>query len=134
VIENLVDQAIVSLLQTLPGLNVVPGLSNDVPALTTPYAVVFSEVVNRDGRDPVFELKTTVKLETVSGQTEIADVQSWMTAIDSVLSTQPSDALMHSLVTQGLKFIGWDGIPRTVQDVGERRQNIRELQVFAALA
>jgi hypothetical protein len=138
VIEALVDKAIASLLSTIPGLNVVVGMEDNSPNLTAPDCVVFSSVQKADGRTPIYELLTTIEYVSISGPDEVADVETTVTAIDRLLTTPPTGSLLTSLAATcaalGLTGCEWDRISRTQQDVGDRRRNIRELQVFAQAA
>ena len=130
-IENAVDQAIVSLLKRVPGLVVLAGMQDNEPPLTTPYCAVYSNIQRFQGRIPVYELLTTIEYQSVSGQDPIVSVQNIMSQIDNLLSNQPSD--LTGLVTAPFAYLGWESIPRTQQEVGDRRKNVRELQVFAQM-
>jgi hypothetical protein len=133
-IELLVDKAIASLLATIDGLHVFVGFEDNEPVLETPYCVVHSVVQNADGRNPIYELVTTIEYTSISGQNGVAGVETTMTAIDTLLTTQPTSDMLAALITAGLGYLGWQNIPKTQQDVGDRRHNIRELKVFAGLA
>lgn len=125
-IENLVDTAIASLLSTISGLKVVVGMEDNEPALTTPYCVVYSVVQTTEGTVVIYELLTVIEYNSISGQNEVADVETTMSAIDALLNSHPA------LSDTGLQFIGWQGIDRTQQNVGDRRRNLRELKVIAS--
>jgi|SRR5215475_2367686 len=130
-IENAVDQAIVSLLKRVSGLVVLAGMQDNEPPLITPYCAVHSQIQRFAGRTPIYELLATIEYQSVSGQDAIANVESVMSSIDDLISVQPTDTT--GLATAPFAFLGWESIPRTEQDVGDRRKNIRELQVFAQL-
>jgi hypothetical protein len=122
VIENLVDTAIASLFSTIAGLKVVVGIQDNEPALTTPYCAVYSTVQGFVGRNPIYELLTTIEYVSISGQDEAADVETVMSEIDTILSTS------------SLPTVLWESISRTQQDVGDRRRNVRELKTFASIS
>lgn len=130
-IENAVDQAIVSLLQRIPGLVVLAGMQDMEPPLTTPYCAVYSNIQRFQGRKPVYELLCTIEYQTISGQDPATSVENIMTQIDNLISVQPSD--LTGLATAPFAFLGWESIPRSEQNVGDRRKNIRELHVFAQM-
>jgi hypothetical protein len=115
-IEHLVDNVIATLLGSISGLKVVVGMQDNLPALETPYCVVYSSVQSVQGRIPIYELLTTVEYESISGQDMVSDVDTAITAIDAALLTPPAELLMYPL--------------RTQQDIGDRRRNVREFKVF----
>jgi hypothetical protein len=132
-IEQLADTAIVNLLRaSVPGLNVTAGLADNDPELQTPCAVVYSVIEESVGRNPVAKLKTTIEYYSVSGQDAAFDVAATMTLIDAALSTAPTAEIIEALPPTGLRFLGWAPLPKTNQEVGDRRKTIRELTVFAS--
>lgn len=133
-IEALVDKAIASLLSTIQGLKVVVGMGDPFPLLKTPFCVVFSNVISFEGRTPIYSLQTTIEYETISGANTVASVQNVMSSIDTVIGTQPSALVLAGLQTAGLTYLSWQAISKTQQDPGDRRKNVRELQVFAQLS
>lgn len=133
-IENLVDTAIAALLKTISGLNVVIGMRDVTPELDTPFCVVWSRVEGFEGKTPVYNLLTTIEYETTPGPDSsdtVAAVVSVMSNIDSVLNTQPTPAVLATLPLAGLNYLAWKAVSRTQQEPGDRRINLRELQVFA---
>ena len=132
-IENAVDQAIVSLLQTIPGLDVLAGMQDNEPPLQTAYCAVHSNIQRFQGRTPVYELLTTIEYQSISGQDPVTQIENIMSQIDQVIATQPSNTVLAGLDTAPFLFLGWESIPRSEQNVGDRRKNVRELQVFAQM-
>jgi len=130
-IENAVDQAIVSLLKRISGLVVLAGMQDNEPPLQTAWCAVYSHIERFQGRVPIYELLTTIEYQSISGQDPVSSVQNVMGQIDALLLTQPSD--LTGLAVAPFVFLGWESIPRTQQDVGDRRKNIRELSVFAQM-
>lgn len=135
-IENQVDKAFASLLSTIDGLTVVAGME-DNEGLTTPYCVVYSNVQDTLGKNAIYKLLTVIEYVSISGPNAVADVASAMTAIDAVLTTQATGALLTAqratLAALGLVDCQWEHIPKTQQEVGDRRRNLRELIVYAKL-
>jgi hypothetical protein len=134
-VEYLVDQAISALISaSVPGLTALAGLQDD-EGVSTPYCAVYSRVEAVEGRTAVFQLLTTVELVSISGQDPVAYVNATMTAIDRALTTQPSPLVLASLPLSNFAYgPTWEHIPRTANEVGDRRRNVRELQVYASLS
>jgi hypothetical protein len=133
-IENLVDKAIAALLATISGLNVVIGMEDPYPNLQAPFCVVHSVVDSFDGKTPVYKLLTTIEYESIPGPDSVANVVSVMSSIDTVLSTQPSGAVLATLPLSGMTYLAWKAINKTQQEAADRRKNVRELQVFAQMS
>ncbi len=53
---------------------VVPGLADNLPELACPYLVVHSAIEKFAGRHPVFQLRTTIELHSVTGVEPIAEL------------------------------------------------------------
>jgi hypothetical protein len=134
-VEHLVDQAISALLAaSVPGLTALPGLQDD-EGVQTPFCAVYSRVEEVNGKTAVFMLLTTVELVSISGQDPVAYVNATMTAIDRALTTQPSPLVLATLPLSNFSYgPTWEHIPRTQNEVGDRRRSIRELHVYAALS
>lgn len=133
-IEHYVDSAIASLLAQIPGLNVVIGMEDNDPPLEAPYCVVYSAVEAATGRHSIYELLTRIEYESISGQDTVTADQTVLTAIDKALTIEPTPEVMALVTTTGLSYLAWEAIGKTLQDVGDRRRNVRELKVFATLA
>lgn len=131
-IDRLVDQAIASLLERIPGLNVLVGVEDNYPVLQTPYCVVYSNINRFSGRKPIYELTTMIEYVTISGQDLAANVENVLTQIDQLIS--PGADYSGTVTTTGLRSLLWEGINRSQQEVGDRRKNIRELLVRVTLA
>ena len=139
-IDNFVDIAVASLLQAstsasgVQGLTVIVGLEDNVPDLLTPYLVIYSNVISQDAKNPVYTLKTTIDLVTLSGVADEDFVANTMTIIDNVLDNQPSPAILAQVNTTGLVHLSWHDIDKSTQEVGDRRKDVRELKTFAQLS
>jgi len=137
-IDNLVDVAVSSLLEActsgVQGLTVIEGIEDNVPDLVTPYLVVYSNVIKEDGRTPVYTLNTKIDLVTLTGVSDEAFVANTMSIIDAALSNQPSPAILAQVTTTGLSHCSWKTIERSTQEIGDRRTDVRELEVNAGLS
>jgi hypothetical protein len=133
-IDRTVDQAIASLLATIPGLKVVVGMEDNYPALETPYLAVYSQIQGFSGRTPIYQLLTTIEYQTVSGQDMVANVETVMGQIDALIGPGGDRSTMPGINTAGLRFLAWESIDRGLQEPGDRRKNIRELLVHATMA
>ena len=133
-IDRTVDKAIASFLGTIPGVLVVVGAEDNYPPLQTPYLVVYSNIQGFSGRIPIYELLTTIEYQSISGQDLIANVENIMSQIDVLIGPGGNYSKLAGVTTIGLTYLAWESISRGVQDVGDRRKNIRELLVKATLA
>jgi hypothetical protein len=137
-IDNLVDVAVASLLKAstsgVQGLTVVEGIEDNVPDLVTPYLVVYSAVQKEDAKTPVYTLKTTIELVTLSGVADETFVSNTMSVIDAALNNTPSPAVMAQVQTAGLSHLSWHSIDKSTQEIGDRRKDVRELITFASLS
>jgi hypothetical protein len=132
-IDKLVDQAIANALAgSISGLKVLIGMQDMEPVLETPYCAVFSVLNRFTGRTPIYELMTTIEYVSISGQDTVAEVSSAMTSIDTLISTGAD--LSGFNFAPGLRYLAWESINRSQQEVGDRRKNIRELLVRATTA
>jgi hypothetical protein len=132
-IDRTVDQAIASLLATVPGLVVVVGAEDNYPVLQTPYLVVYSQIQGFSGRVPIYRLLTTIEYQTISGQDMVTDVETVMGQIDVLIGPGGDHSSMPGVNAAGLRYLGWESIDRGLQDVGDRRKNIRELLLHATI-
>ena len=134
-IDNLVDNALATLLRAsltgIAGLSVVTGIQDNMPDLETPYLVIYSDIEKAEANKPVFTLKTIIEYVTLSGIEGQATIQTTMTAVDAALSNTPLPAIEAQVVTTGLRYLAWQAIERSQENVGDRRKNVRELTVFA---
>jgi hypothetical protein len=133
-IDRTVDQAIASLLATIPGIKVVAGMEDNYPVLETPYLVVYSQIQSFSGRTPIYQLLTTIEYQTISGQDMVADVATVMSQVDALIGPGGDHSATPGVNTAGLRYLAWESIDRGLQDVGDRRKNIRELLVHATMA
>lgn len=133
-IEHYVDAAIASLLAQIPGLSVVVGMEDNDPPLKTPYCVVYSAVESAQGRHAIYELLTRIEYESISGLDTVTAGDQILTAIDRALTIEPEPDVLAMVTTTGLSYLAWESIGKTLQDVGDRRRNVREIKVFAGLA
>lgn len=131
-IDRLVDQAIASLLEQIPGLKVSVGMEDNYPVLETPYCVVYSNITRFTGRKPIYELITLIEYVTISGQDLAANVENILSQIDRLIS--PGADYSGTVTTTGLRSLLWESINRSQQEIGDRRRNTRELLVRATLA
>lgn len=135
-IDALVDQTLAAYLQgTLaasgyPSFSVVIGMEDNTPNLTTPYLVVYSAIERYAGRNPVFELRGHIEMHSVTGMETVSEIEAIMSVIDQALLKQQN----VSVPTPGLVYFGWQGIQRSELTPGDRRRNLREIQVFTQLA
>ena len=130
-IDRLVDKAIASLLGTVSGLKVLVGAEDIEPALETPFCVVHSEITGFSGRKPIYNLVSHIEYNSIAGQDAIAQTDSIMTAIDALIGPGGDYSANPAISTAGLSFLVWESIARSSQEYGDRRKNIRELQVKA---
>jgi len=134
-IDNDVDNAIASLLAAsltaIAGLTIVAGLQDNLPALQTPYLAVYSNIEKYEGRTHVFTLKTCVEYVSLSGVENKTTVHDTMSAVDATLGTPPTAPILALVVTTGLKYLSWEAVERSTQDIGDRRNNKREFIVFS---
>lgn len=131
-IDKLVDQAFVNALRanvTIAGFQVLIGMQDMEPPLQTPYCAVFSVINRFSGRNPIYELTTTIEYVSISGQDSVANVAEIMAAIDTFLNLG-TDLSTGNFAT-GLRYLSWESITRSQQEVGDRRKNVRELVVYA---
>jgi hypothetical protein len=56
-----------------------------------------------------------------------------MQQIDDLIGPGGNYSATPGVTTAGLRYLGWESINRTRQDVGDRRKNVRELMAFAEL-
>jgi hypothetical protein len=132
-IDHTVDQAIASLLATIPGLVVVVGAEDNYPVLQTPYLVVYSQIQGFSGRTPIYRLLTTIEYQTISGQDMVSDVENVMSQVDALIGPGGDHSATPGVNAAGLRYLSWESIDRGLQDVGDRRKNIRELLVYATM-
>ena len=130
-IDRTVDKAIASFLGTIPGLSVVVGAEDNYPVLETPYLVIYSNINGFTGRIPIYELLTTIEYQSISGQDLVANVENIMSQVDALIGPGGDHSATPGVNTSGLSYLAWESISRGVQDVGDRRKNIRELLVRA---
>jgi hypothetical protein len=71
-----------------------------------------------------------IELHSLSGIELISDLTALMSVIDEALIDQQD----VSVPTPGLVYLGWEAIQRSEQTPGDRRINMREIQVFTQLA
>ena len=137
-IDNFVDVEIASLLKAstsgVQGLTVVVGIEDNQPDLVTPYICVYSSVRSQDGKTPVYTLNTKVECVTVTDTTDKSYVENLMSIVDNALTNPPSPAIQAQVIQDGLAYCGWHCINQSTQEVGDRRTDVRELEVFAQLS
>lgn len=133
-IDRIVDQAIVSLLETIQGLKVLVGAENIEPALQTPFCAVHSEITGMSGRKPIYSLTTRIEYNSIAGLDSMAQTDLVMNQIDSLIGPGGDYSATPGVSTAGLDFLGWEAVGRSSQEWGDRRKNIRELQVKAQLS
>jgi hypothetical protein len=132
-IDHTVDQAIASLLATIPGLVIVVGMEDNYPVLQTPYLVIYSQIQGFSGRAPIYRLLTTIEYQTISGQDMVANVENVMAQVDALIGPGGDHSATPGVNTVGLRYLAWESIDRGMQEVGDRRKNIRELLVHATM-
>lgn len=130
-IDRLVDKAIASLLGTIQGLQVFVGAEDIEPALAVPFCVVYSDITAMSGRTPIYHLTTKVEYNSIAGLDPMTQTESDMTAIDALISPGGNFTTKPGVSTIGLSYLAWEAIGRTSQEWGDRRKNVRELQVKA---
>ena len=130
-IEDLTNIAIASLLTaSVPGLAVHVGVSDD--ELATPCAVVSSEIDSMiESRNPFYKLLVKIEYISVSNKDTAANDVTTLTAIDDAITNQPPPEIMSQVQTAGLGFLAWFATPKSQNIAGDRRSNIRELNVTA---
>ncbi len=134
-IDALVDSTVAAYLSGVlaasgyPSFTVVTGLEDNLPDLACPYLVVHSVIDRFQGRNPVFQLRTSIELHSVTGMEPVADLEALMTVVDRALITQQKVAVL----TPGLVYLGWEAVQRSQQTPGDRRMNLREIEVFSQL-
>jgi len=135
-IDALVDNTVAAYLQGVlaasgyPSFTVVIGLEDNEPELACPYLVVHSAIERFYGRTPVFQLRTRIELHSLSTLEPVSQLEALMTVIDQALISQAK----VNVPTAGLVYLGWEAITRSEQTPGDRRVNLRELEVFGQLA
>ena|ERR1700758_1028310 len=135
-IDALVDSTVAAYLSgVLAGsgyasFTVVTGIEDSLPDLACPYLVVHSAIERFQGRHPVFQLRTSIELHSLTGMTPVSDLEAVMTAVDQALISQQN----VSVPTSGLVYLGWEAITRSEQTPGDRRINLREIEVFSQLS
>ena len=112
-----------------PSFTVVRGMENNLPDLACPYIVVHSAIERFAGRDHVFELRTRIDLHSVTGMDPVTDTERIMSIVDRALI----DKQNVTVPTSGLVYFGWEAITRSELIPGDRRQNLREINVFSQL-
>jgi len=130
-IDRLVDKAVASLLSTISGLKVLVGAEDIEPALETPFCVVHSDIQSMTGRTPVYSLLTRIEYNSIAGQDSMASTDPVMTSIDSLVGPGGDYSANPAVSAAGLAYLAWESIPRSSQEFGDRRKNIRELAVKA---
>jgi len=133
-IDRFVDKAIASLLATIHGLEVFVGAEDIEPALSAPFCVVYSEVTGMSGRSPVYNLITRIEYNSIAGFDAMVQTEPIMTQIDSLISLGGDYSTNPAVSAAGLNYLAWEAILRTAQEFGDRRKNIRELEVKAQLS
>lgn len=133
-IDRLVDKAVASLLGTIAGLKVLVGAEDIEPALETPFCVVHSDIQAITGREPIYSLVTRIEYNSIAGQDPIGSTDPVMTAIDSLIGPGGNYSAKPGVSAAGLLYLAWESIPRSSQEFGDRRKNIRELSVKAQLS
>jgi hypothetical protein len=135
-IDALVDSTVAAYLSGVlaasgySSFTVVTGMENNEPELACPYLVVHSAIESFQGRDPVFQLRTTIELHSLSGIEPVSELEKLMSVIDEALIDQQN----VNVPTVGLVYLGWEAITRSEQTPRDRRINLRELQVFSQLS
>ena len=132
-IDRLVDQAIASLLATIAGLKVFAGAEDIDPALVAPFCVVYSDITAMSGRTPIYSLLSRIEYNSIAGLDTIANTQSIMTQIDSLISPGGNYSSTPGVSTSGLNYLAWEAVGRSSQEWGDRRKNLRELLVKAQI-
>jgi hypothetical protein len=109
---------------------VVTGLEDNLPDLACPYLVVHSAIERFSGRMHVFQLRTRIEVHSVTGVEPVSELEALMTLVDRALTAkQPVD-----VPTPGLVYLGWEAITRSEQTPGDRRINLREIEVFSQIS
>lgn len=133
-IDRFVDKAIASLLETIQGLKVFVGAEDIEPALAVPFCVVYSDVSGMSGRKPVYHLISRIEYNSIAGLDAIAQTETVMSAIDALISPGGDYSSNPAVSAAGLQYLAWESIGRSSQEFGDRRKNVRELEVKAQLS